>query len=174
MPSYAKFLKEILSNKIKLEGHKTVASIEECSMAIQNMLPANLKDLGTFSIPCLIGNVPIDHALCDLGTSVSLMPLSMCKILELGEIRLTTIFLQLADHSVKYPVGILEDLLIKVGDLCVPVDFVILEMEEDTWTPIILGRPFLATAGCCINVKNSTLSFDGGNDHVEFNLLKAA
>ena len=54
------------------------------------------------------------------------------------------------------------------------VDFVILEMEEDTRTPIILGRPFLATAVCCIDVKNDTLTFDVGDVHVEFNLLKAA
>ena len=74
----------------------------------------------------------------------------------------------------KYPVGILEDVLIKVGDLYVPVDFVILEMEEDTRTPIILGRPLLATAECRVNVKNGILSFDVGNDHVEFNLLKPA
>ena len=108
-------------------------------------------------------------SLCDLGSSVSLMPLSLCEKLELGELRPTTISLQLADHSVKYPVGILEDVLIKVGDLYIPIDFVILEMEEDTQTLIILGRPFLATVGCCIDVKNGTLSFDMGNDHMEFN-----
>ena len=68
--------------------------------------------------------------------------------------------------------GILEDVPIKVGDLYVPVDFVILEMEEDTRTPIILGRSFLATAGCRIDVKNGVLSFDVGDDHMEFNLLK--
>jgi len=117
--------------------------------------------------------VLIDRALCDLGSGVSLMPLSMCKKLELGEIRPTTISLQLADHFVKYPVGILENVLIKVGDLYILVDFLILEMEGDTWTPIILGRPFLATARCRIDVKNGTLCFYVGNDHVEFNLLKA-
>jgi len=57
----------------------------------------------------------------------------------------------------------------KVGDLYMLVDFAILEMEEDTWAPIILGRPFLATVGCRIDVKNGTLSFDVGNGHVEFN-----
>ena len=65
------------------------------------------------------------------------MPLSMCKKLELGEIRPTTISLQLVDRSVKYPMDILEDVLIKVRDLYVALDFVILEMEEDTRTPII-------------------------------------
>jgi len=51
---------------------------------------------------------------------------------------------------------------------------VILEMEEDMRTPIILGRPFLATAGCQIDVKNGKLSFDVGDEHVEFNLFKAS
>jgi len=97
---------------------------EECSVAIQN-LPAKLKDPGSFSIPCLIGNVSINHALCDLGPSVSLIPLSLCEKLELGEMRPTTISLQLEDRSVKYPVGISQDVRIKVGDLYVPVDFVI-------------------------------------------------
>ena len=90
------------------------------------------------------------------------MPLSLCENLELGEMRPTTISLQLTDHYVKYPVGVLEDVQIKAGDLYVPVDFVILEMEEDTCTPIILRRPFLATAGCCIDVKNSMLSLIWG------------
>ena len=168
------YKRQILSNKRKLEEHETVALSEECSAAIQNKLPAKLKDPGSFSIPCLIGNVSINRALCDLGSSVSLMPLSLCEKLELGEMRPTTISLQLADRSVKYPVGVLEDVPIKVGDLYVPVDFVILEMEEDMRTPIILGRPFLATAGCRIDVKNGKLSFDVGDEHVEFNLFKAS
>ena len=69
---------------------------------------------------------------------------------------------------------ILEDVPIKVGDLYIPVDFVIPEMEEDTQALVIFGRPFLATAGCRVNVKNGTLSFDVGNGHVAFNLVKAA
>jgi len=60
---------------------------------------------------------------------------------------------------------------IKVGDLYVPVDFVILEMEEDMCTPIILGRLFLATAGYYVDVKNGKLSFDVNDEHVEFNLI---
>ena len=74
----------------------------------------------------------INHALCDLGLSVSFIPLSLYEKSELGEMRSTTISLQLADRSVKYSLGILEDVPIKVGDVYVPVDFVILEKEEDT------------------------------------------
>jgi len=67
MASNANFLKEILSNKRNVEEHKTVALTEECSAAILNKLTANLKDVGSFSIHCLIGNKPRDRALCDLG-----------------------------------------------------------------------------------------------------------
>ncbi|XP_020262292.1 uncharacterized protein LOC109838247 [Asparagus officinalis] len=93
MPSYAKFLKEILSNKRKLEEYETVALTEECSAIIQNKLPPKLKDPGSFSIPCVIGNVSINRALCDLGASVSLMPMSIYKKLGIGDLKPTTISL---------------------------------------------------------------------------------
>ncbi|XP_058008244.1 uncharacterized protein LOC131182895 [Hevea brasiliensis] len=131
MPSYSKFLKDILSKKRRLEEYETVALTEECSAILQNKLPPKLKDLGNFSIPCLISNMNIGKALCDLGASVSLMPLSICKKLDVGELKPTTISLQLADRSVKYPVGILENILIKMGKFFIPVDFVVLEIEED-------------------------------------------
>ncbi|XP_057997671.1 uncharacterized protein LOC131176625 [Hevea brasiliensis] len=131
MPSYAKFLKDILSKKRRLEDYETVALTEEYSTILQNKLPPKLKDLGNFSIPCLIDNMNIDKALCDLGASVSLMPLSICKKLDVGELKPTTISLQLANRSVKYLVGILENIPIKVGKFFTPVDFIVLEIEED-------------------------------------------
>jgi len=70
-----------------------MALSEECSTAIQNKLPANLKASISFSIPCLLGNVSIDHVSCDVGTSVSLIPLSLCEKLYLREIRPNTISL---------------------------------------------------------------------------------
>jgi len=94
----------------------------------------------------------VDGVLCDLGSSMSFMPLSMCKKLDLGEMRPTTISLELANCYVKYPIGVLEDILTTVGDLYLSVDFMILEMEKDMHTVIILGWPLLATAGCRANV----------------------
>ncbi|XP_057996520.1 uncharacterized protein LOC131175861 [Hevea brasiliensis] len=154
MPSYTKFLKEILSNKRKLEDYETVALTEECSAILQNKLLPKLKDPESFSIPCLIENMKIDKALCDLGASVSLMSLSICKKLDVEELKPTTISLQLADCSIKYPVRILKNIPIKVEKFFIPIDFIVLEMEEDVQIPIILGRPFLATAGAIIDVKN--------------------
>ncbi|KAJ8754023.1 hypothetical protein K2173_001921 [Erythroxylum novogranatense] len=154
MPTFAKFLKEILSNKRRLKEYATVALTEESSAILQNKLPPKLQDLGSFSIPCQIGTTKIGRALCDLGASVSLLPLSVCQKLDIGELKPTTISLQLADRSIKFPIGILKNVPIKVGSLFILVDFVVLEIEEDTSIPIILGIPFLATAGAIIDVKN--------------------
>ncbi|XP_057986695.1 uncharacterized protein LOC131171241 [Hevea brasiliensis] len=110
MPSYAKFLKGILSKKRRLEDYETVALTKECSAILQNKLPLKLKDPGSFSIPCLIENMKTDKALYDLSAS-------------------------------------------------------------DVQIPIILGRPFLTTAGAIIDVKNGR--FKVGDEEMEFNLFRA-
>ena len=129
-----------MSKKRKLEDYEKIAMMEECSAIIQNKLPPKLKDPGSFSIPCTIGKVDFGKALCDLGASISLMPLSISRKLGLkNELKPTTISLQLADRSVKYPIGTLENVLVKVREFYIPVDFIVLEMEEDVEMPIILG-----------------------------------
>ncbi|XP_062075227.1 uncharacterized protein LOC133779261 [Humulus lupulus] len=85
MPSYVKFMKEILSKKRKLEDYETVTLTEEFSTILQKKLPPKLKDLGSFNIPSSIGGSVETKALCDLGTSVNLMPLSIFRKLKLGE-----------------------------------------------------------------------------------------
>ena len=152
MPSYVKFMKEILSNKRKLKEFETVCLIEECSAILQKKLPPKLKDLGRFFIPCMIGNSHFEKALCDLGASINLMTLSVFKKLGLGEAKPTTVFLQLADRSIQYPRGIIEDVLVKVDKFIFPVDFIVLDMEEDQDIPIILGWPFLAIGRTLIDV----------------------
>jgi len=134
MPLYAKFLKEILSKKRKIDEHETFGLGEECSVVVLNQLPTKLKDPSRFSIPCMIGSVSIDRALCNLGSSVSLMSYSIFKRLGLGELSPTRISLQLANRSIKYPFGILEDVPIKVGDFYVPIDLVVLDMAKDSCT----------------------------------------
>ncbi|XP_050918452.1 uncharacterized protein LOC127135866 [Lathyrus oleraceus] len=82
IPSYAKLLKEILSNKRKLDNNSTVGLTEECSAIIQNNMPPKLKDPWSFSIPCVISKYVINKALFDLGASMNLMPLSICERLD--------------------------------------------------------------------------------------------
>ncbi|XP_062089283.1 uncharacterized protein LOC133795844 [Humulus lupulus] len=102
MPSYVKFMKEILSNKRKMGDYETVALTEECSAILQRKLPQKLRDPGSFTIPCTIGEFECKHALCDLGASINLMPLFVFRRLGLGEARPFTVTLQLADRSVKH------------------------------------------------------------------------
>ena len=93
MPKYAKFLKDIISKKQKLEEHETVMLTEESSAILQKKLPPKLKDSGSFTIVCNIGKSYFDRALCDLGASINLMPLYVFRKLGLGEVKPTTISL---------------------------------------------------------------------------------
>ena len=93
MPSYVKFMKDILSKKRRLSDFETVNLTKECSAILQRKLPQKLKDPGSFTIPCTIGNAIFGRALCDLGASINLMPLSIFRGLGLGEARPTTVTL---------------------------------------------------------------------------------
>ena len=131
MPNYVKFMKDILPRKKRLSDFETVNLTEECNAILQRKLPQKLKDLGSFTIPCKIENSIFERALCDLGTSINLMPLSIFRRLGLGEARPTTVTLQLADRSLKHPWGVIEDVLVKVDKFIFPADFIVLNMEED-------------------------------------------
>ena len=173
MPSYVKFMKDILSQKRRLADFETVNLTEECSAILQRKLPQKLKDPGSFTIPCTIGNAIFERALCDLGASINLMPLSIFKLSGLGEARPTTVTLQLADRSLKHPRGIIEDVLVKVDKFIFPVDFIVLDMEEDKEIPIILGRSFLATGRAMIDVQRDELKLRVQEEEVKFNMFEA-
>ncbi|XP_073057423.1 uncharacterized protein [Primulina eburnea] len=148
--------KEILSNKRKLVEFETVKLSEECYAILQNKLPSKLKDPGSFSIPCTIESSFFSKTLCDLGASINLMPYSCFEKLGIGEVKPTTISLQLADRSIKYPRGVVDDVLVKVDKFIFLVDFVLLDMEEDHEIPLFLCRPFLATGKALIDVHKGT------------------
>ena len=171
MPSYVKFLKKILESKKKLEEYGTITLTEERSAILQKKLPPKLQDPGSFAIPFSIGNRVSGKALCDLGASINLMPLSMFKRLKLGEPKSTTISLQLTDRSYQHPQGIIENVLVKVGKFVLPADFVILDMEEDYSVPIILGRPFLAMGKAQINVQEGELKLRVQGDKITFHVF---
>ncbi|KAK1423916.1 hypothetical protein QVD17_19227 [Tagetes erecta] len=173
MPKYAKFLKDLLTNKKKLEELSTVILSEECSAVLQNKLPKKMTDPGSFTIPCLIGDLTVSHALADLGASINLMPYSIFAKLNLGEPTPTRMSLQLADRSVKFPRGIVENMLVKVDKFVFPVDFVILDMDEDSKVPLILGRPFLATARALIDVFDGKLTLRVDDDAITFDIQRS-
>jgi hypothetical protein len=173
LPSYAKFLKDACTNKRKFAPHEKVLLTEECSAVLLKKLPPKLKDPGSFTIPCIVGDVQFDKAFLDLGSSINLMPFSIFQRLGIGELKSTSVSLQLADRSVTYPKGIIEDVLIKVKQFVLPADFLVLDMEEDREIPLLLGRPFLATAGTLIDVQQGTLTLRVQDESVEFKVFEA-
>ena len=101
------------------------------------------------------------------------MPLSVVQRLSLGELTPTAITLQMADRSMAQPEGILEDVLVKVGKFVFLVDFVVMQMEEDTQVPLLLGRPFLATGAALIDVHKGELTLRVGDEVVHFNINRS-
>ncbi|GJT98329.1 DNA-directed DNA polymerase [Tanacetum coccineum] len=170
MPKYAKFMKGLLTNKARLEEACTITMNEMFLAVLLNKLPSKEKDPGSFTIPCDIGQLHINNALADLGASISLMPYTMYEKLGLGEPKATRMSLELADRSIQYPRGIIENVLIKVDKFLLPIDFVILDMPEDFRVPIILGRPFLATTRAMIDVFNKKITLRVRDDDVIFDV----
>ncbi|XP_022871824.1 uncharacterized protein LOC111390933 [Olea europaea var. sylvestris] len=147
MPSYAEFLKDILSNKCKLGDHETVMLIEECSTN------RGVQRQNSEKAPTEIE--------------------SSRKKLSLGEAKATTVTLQLADQSLAHPRGIIDDVLFKVEKFIFPADFLILDTKEDKDIPLIIGKPFLAIGKALINVQNGQLISRLGEEQISFNILKS-
>ena len=101
------------------------------------------------------------------------MPLYVVKRLSFGELTLTAMTLHMANRTMAQLEGVLEDVLIKVGKFIFLVDFVVMDMEEDTQVPLLLGRPFLATRATLIDVKKGELTLRVGDEAVHFNLNKS-
>ncbi|GJS52834.1 mitochondrial proton/calcium exchanger protein-like protein isoform X1 [Tanacetum coccineum] len=141
---------------------------------IDESIPQKEKDLGSFTLPCFINNVCFDNALVDLGASVSVMPLLTYLNLGLGELAHTKLTVELADRTVKYPKGIAENVLVRIGKFTFPVDFIILDMPEDIKVPLILGRPFLSTARAKIDVYKRKITLRVGEEKIIFKSVKPA
>ncbi|GKC80226.1 DNA-directed DNA polymerase [Tanacetum coccineum] len=143
-PKGAKVLKDLLSHKEKLK--KVASSVklsEECSTIIQRSLPQKEGDPGTFTLPWI------------------------------SKLKPTKMSIQLADRSIKYPIGVFENLLVKVSKFIFLIDFIVLKMDKDELVLIILGRPFLVMARAVIDVHKRKLSLRVGSETITFNIGKS-
>ncbi|GJQ91388.1 mitochondrial proton/calcium exchanger protein-like protein isoform X1 [Tanacetum coccineum] len=136
--------------------------------------PRKENDPRSFTLPCYINNVCFEKALADLGSSVSVMPLSTYLNLGLGNLAHTKLTVELADRTVKYPKGIVENVLVGIDKFVFPVDFIILDMSEDVKVPLILGRPFLSTAHAKIDVFKRKITLRVGDEKIIFKSVKNA
>ncbi|XP_038889296.1 uncharacterized protein LOC120079205 [Benincasa hispida] len=173
MLKYVKFFKDILTKKRTVNETEVIALMQDCNALVSNSLPKKHKDPVSFTVPCSIEGLDVGHGLCDLGASINLMPLSIFKKLGIGEAQPTSVTLQLADRTIKYPEGKIEDIMVKVDNFIFPVDFIILDYEVDRKVPIILGCPFLATGKVLIDVHKGELTMHVDNQEVKFNVLNA-
>jgi hypothetical protein len=139
---------------------------EQCSVSIANGLEKQ-KDPRCPTIPCSVGSFKFERALCDLGASVSIIPRDVFEKLHLP-LEPTGMCLELGDNSIRYPLGIAEDVPMKVGHHFIPVDFVVLEMGEREKPPLILGRPFLKTVGATIDVGKGENNIDINGEKSSF------
>ncbi|KAH6767681.1 hypothetical protein C2S52_018664 [Perilla frutescens var. hirtella] len=169
-----KFFKELASKKRKFGEDEKIEVSEVASAILQHQLPPKLRDPGSFTLKIALGNGKEACGMLDLGAGINLIPYSIYKQLELGELKPTRMCLQLADRSVRYPRGIIEDILVKVGGLIIPVDFVVLDVggvkETGKEHTLLLGRPFMATTNTLIDVKNGTLKISVLGEIVSFSV----
>ncbi|XP_057775045.1 uncharacterized protein LOC130994003 [Salvia miltiorrhiza] len=174
VPAYVKFFKELVSNKRKFEDNEKVLVSEIVNSIIQQPLPPKQRDPGSFVIKIALGNGKEATGMLDLGAGINLMPYSIFKQLELGDLKPTRMCLQLADRSVRYPRGIIEDVLVNVGGLIIPVDFVVLDIgevhENGVEHTLLLERPFMATTNTLIDVKDGNIKMTVLGESVSFSV----
>ncbi|XP_023750593.2 uncharacterized protein LOC111898943 [Lactuca sativa] len=174
IPRYAKFLKELCTNKRKLKGNEKISMNENASAVLQRKLPPKCKDPGMFTVPCKIGDVTFSSVMLDLGASINGMPHSVYESLNVGPLSETGVIISLADKSSVFPRGILEDVLVQVNQLVFPTDLYVIDLDEQVSSKsgiILLGRPFLNAARTKIDVyaRSLTMEFDG--ETISFNIL---
>jgi hypothetical protein len=167
-PTYSRYAEDIIANKYEIAtlGVDHVKMFEQCSATIANGLEKQ-KDPRFPIIPRSVGSFKFEKALCNLAASVSVMPRDVFEKLRLP-LEPTGTCLEMGDNSIRYPLGIAEDVPLKVGHHFIPVDFVVLEMGEGEKPPLILGRPFLKTGGATINVGKGEIKFDINGERSSF------
>ncbi|KAJ8754246.1 hypothetical protein K2173_002146 [Erythroxylum novogranatense] len=152
--AYAKYLKDLCTNKRKFRPNERVQVSSNVSALFKPQIPVKCQDPGSFTIPCILGKVTIVRALLDLGAAINVMPKSVYEALGVKSIKPTSVVLQLADRSFRHPVRIIEDILV-----------------QDT--SLILGRPFLRTASTMISMKEGKITMEVGDQQVSFNMYEA-
>nr|GEZ45385.1 reverse transcriptase domain-containing protein [Tanacetum cinerariifolium] len=169
-PKFASTIKSLLTNKEKLFELSRTLLNEHCSAVLLKKLPEKLRDPGKFLIPCDFPGMDECLALADLGASINLMPLSVWNKLSLPELSPTCMTLELTDQPISDPVGVAEDVSVKVGKFHFPTDFVVVDFDADPRVPLIIERSFLKTGRALINIYEGELTLRVGNKAVTFNL----
>nr|GFA65934.1 reverse transcriptase domain-containing protein [Tanacetum cinerariifolium] len=152
MPKFGLSIKSLLTNKDKLCELARTPLNEHCSTVLLKKLPEKLGNPVKFLIPYDFPRMAECLALVNLGASINLMPLFVWNKLSFPDLSPTCMTLELADHSISHPVGVAEDVLVKVGAFHFPAEFVVVDFDADHRVTLILGRSFLKTGRALIDV----------------------
>ena len=172
MPSYAMLMNDMVIKKRSVTFEDD-DRMQHCSAIATRSLVQKKEDPSAFTISCTVESLHFAKTLCDLWESINLMPLSIYKKLGLGDSKPTAIWLLMADRTVKRPIGILHDVLVKVESFIFLTDFVILDCEIDFEVPIILGRPFLSTGRALVDMEKGHMKFRLNNEEATFNICRS-
>nr|GEZ74463.1 reverse transcriptase domain-containing protein [Tanacetum cinerariifolium] len=170
MPKFSSTLKALIGNKEKLSEMARTPLNENCSAVLLKNLPKKLGDPGKFLISCDFLGMAECLALADLGASINLMTYSVWKRLSLSDLTPMCMTLELADRSITSPIGIAEDVYVKVGSFHFSVDFVVVDFDADPRVSLILERSFLKTERALIDVFEGELTLHVGKEAITFNM----
>ncbi|XP_075111700.1 uncharacterized protein LOC142181916 [Nicotiana tabacum] len=171
MPGFDKYLKDLITKK-RTTKNEVVNVTHQVSSIFTTSTVQKKEDPGAFTIPCTIGEHDFVRALCDNGASINLMPLAIYKQAGLGIPRPTSMILQIVDRSIKRPVGIVDDVLVKLGKFHLPANFVILDCAVDKKIPINLGRPLISTGRALMDSERNEIKFCVNDEEVTFQVSK--
>nr|GEU61044.1 reverse transcriptase domain-containing protein [Tanacetum cinerariifolium] len=170
MLKFGPTIKTLLTNKDKLYELARTSLNEHFSTVLLKKLPEKLGDPGKFLIPYDFSRMAECLALADIGASINLMPLSVWNKLSLPELSPMCMTFKLADRLISRPVGVAEDVFVKVGTFHFPADFVVVDFDADPQVPLILRRSFLKTKKALIDVFEGELTLRVGKEAITFNL----
>ncbi|GJQ89393.1 putative reverse transcriptase domain-containing protein [Tanacetum coccineum] len=142
---------------------------EEVKQVEEHQLPPKELNPGSFTLPCTIGKFNF-YAMADIGVSINVLHRSIFEHLHLTNLKKTNMLCEMADMSKKAPLGLVENVLVKIDKFLSPVDFIILynTLSETT----ILGRPFLATIYAEIDVFAGKISLGINEDRISFDTMR--
>nr|GEW44356.1 reverse transcriptase domain-containing protein [Tanacetum cinerariifolium] len=160
----------LIGNKEKLSEMARTPVNEHCFAVLLKKLFEKLGDPGKFLIPCDFSSMAECLTLADLSAGINLMPFLVWKRLTLPDLTPTCMTLELADRSISRPVGVAEDVYVKVGSFHFLAEFVVVDFDADPRVPLILKRSFLKTGRALIDVFEGDLTLRVGKEAITFNL----
>ncbi|GJS39108.1 putative ribonuclease H-like domain-containing protein [Tanacetum coccineum] len=165
-------LEELMDKYLKESARRRCQEDDDLpSKCLPCQLPPKEVNLGSFTLPCTIGSLDF-YAMADLGASINIMRKSMLEHLKLANLKKTNMLVEMVDMTMKVPLGVVENILVKIDKFLVSLDFIIINMLKRRNETMILDRPFLATIHATIDIFNKEISLGIKNDSIIFDMDK--